>query len=55
MKKRRIIQLILWTEWPTGAVMGAGSLSPLNSKDATGKLSLTIWTPATEWWRARLQ
>jgi len=28
MKKRRIIQPFLWTEWPTGAVMGAGSLWP---------------------------
>jgi hypothetical protein len=28
MKKRRIIQPILWTERPTGAVMGAGSLWP---------------------------
>jgi len=26
MKKRRIIQPILWTERPTGAVVGAGSL-----------------------------
>jgi hypothetical protein len=26
MKKRRIIQLSLWTERPTGGVMGAGSL-----------------------------
>ncbi len=26
----------------------------LNSKDATGKLAPTIWTPATEWRRARL-
>jgi len=29
MKKRRIIQPMLWTEWPTGAVMVAGSLWPL--------------------------
>jgi len=28
MKKRRIIQAILWTERPTGADMGAGSLWP---------------------------
>jgi len=28
MKKRRIIQPILWTEQPTGAVMGARSLWP---------------------------
>jgi hypothetical protein len=28
MKKKRIIQPILWTEQPTGAVMGAGSLWP---------------------------
>jgi hypothetical protein len=28
MKKRRIIQPILWTERPTGAVMGVGSLWP---------------------------
>jgi hypothetical protein len=28
MKKRWIIQPILWTERPTGAVMGAGSLGP---------------------------
>jgi hypothetical protein len=28
MKKGKIIQPILWTEWPTGAVMGAGSLWP---------------------------
>jgi hypothetical protein len=26
MKKRQIIQPILWIEQPTGAVMGAGSL-----------------------------
>jgi hypothetical protein len=26
MKKRQIIQPILWTEQPTGAVRGAGSL-----------------------------
>jgi len=26
MKKRQIIQPILWIEWPTGAVMGPGSL-----------------------------
>jgi hypothetical protein len=26
MKKRRIIQSILWTEQPTGVIMGAGSL-----------------------------
>jgi hypothetical protein len=29
MKKRRIIQPKLWTERPTGAVMGAGSLWPV--------------------------
>jgi len=29
MKKRQIIQPILWTERPTGAVMGANSLWPL--------------------------
>jgi len=28
MKKRQIIQPILWTEQPTGAVMGAGSVWP---------------------------
>jgi hypothetical protein len=28
MKRRRIIQPILWTERPTGAVMGADSLWP---------------------------
>jgi hypothetical protein len=28
MKKRQIIQPILWIERPTGAVMGAGSLWP---------------------------
>jgi hypothetical protein len=28
MKKRRIIQPILWTERPTGAVMGVGSVWP---------------------------
>jgi hypothetical protein len=36
MKKRRIIQPILWTERPTGAVMGAGSLWPLVTRPRTG-------------------
>jgi hypothetical protein len=29
MEKRQIIQPILWIEWPTGAVMGAGALWPM--------------------------
>jgi hypothetical protein len=37
MKKRRIIQTILWTERPTGAVMGAGSLWPQKSTLASKK------------------
>jgi hypothetical protein len=28
MKKRRIIQPIIWTEWSTAAIMGVGSFWP---------------------------
>ncbi len=42
MKKRQIIQPILWTERPTGAVMGTGSLWPYQTRIRVPNVALKL-------------